>query len=142
MTIRSYLDLSLPKQVYIPYWLANIGKTGVEYILKALRRCGLRATMPPELMFLDNFYKPQTLCIDKLASTSFVDPMPDETIFTRLPEMLIYYLTRWSHENLITSFRECGENEKSIASTFANNPQSLIAQVHANRPPRTTKSIE
>jgi len=130
MTIRSYLNLSKPKKVYVPYWLARSGKKGVESILRTLRRCGLQASMPPELMFLENFYKPQTLNCDRLQQSSFVDPFPEETIFTRLPELVVYYLTRWSHENLITTFRECLDVEKSVATAFADTPERLLEQTH------------
>lgn len=131
LTIRSYLNLSQPKKIYIPFWMANSGKNCVEVILKVLRRFGLKASMPPELMFLDNFYKPQTLNCDRLLQSSFEDPMPNETIFTRLPELVVYYLTRWSHENLITTFRECIDVEKSIAATFANSPEKLVEEMHS-----------
>ena len=130
MTIRSYLNLNQPKKIYIPFWLANSGKNAVEVILKILRRFGLKASMPPELMFLDNFYKPQTLNCDKMLKSSFVDPMPDETIFTRLPDLVVYYLTRWSHENQITTFRECMDVEKSVATIFATSPQRLLDEKH------------
>jgi len=131
LIIKSYLQLSQPKEIYIPYWLANGGKKCLDILLRVLRRIGLKATMPPELMFLDNFYKPQTLSTKRLEESSFVDPMPDETIFTRLPELVVYYLTRWSHENLITTFRDDLELEKSESHIFSHNPEVLLDSVHA-----------
>lgn len=131
LIIKSYLQLSRPKEIYVPYWLANGGKTCLEFLLRLLRRIGLKATMPPELMFLDNFYKPQTLSCRRLAESSFVDPLPDETIFTRLPELVVYYLNRWSHENLITTFRDDLNGEESVSHIFSRNPQSLLDDVHA-----------
>ncbi len=131
LTIKSYLQLSQPKEIFVPYWLANGGKKCLETLLRILRRIGLKATMPPELMFLDNFYKPQTLSCEKLAASSFVDPMPDETIFTRLPELVVYYLARWTLENLITTFRDDLDAEKSLNSVFRHNPESLLDAVHA-----------
>lgn len=131
LTIKAYLQLNQPKEIYVPYWLANSGKRCLDMLLRVLRRIGLKATMPPELMFLDNFYKPQTLSTQRLQESSFVDPMPNETIFTRLPELVVYYLTRWSHENLISTFRESFDREKSLNHIFAHNPESLIEEVHA-----------
>ncbi len=132
LTIKSYLELSLPKEIYVPYWLANGGRKTMIAILQVLRKIGLKATLPPELMFLDSFYKPQTLSIRKLQDSSFIDPMPEETIFTQLPELVIYYLTRWNHENLITTYNNATlGDEKNVVMAFANNPESLVDAVHA-----------
>lgn len=131
LTIKSYLQLNQPKEIYIPYWMANIGKNSLGFLLKILRRVGLKGTLPPELMFLDSFYKPQTLSSKRLQESSFVDPMAEETIFTRLPELVVYYLTRWSHENLIATYKEGLEIEKSVEQSFMNNPQTLIDTAHA-----------
>ncbi len=131
LTIKSYLQLNQPKEIYIPYWMANIGKNSLGFLLKILRRVGLKGTLPPELMFLDSFYKPQTLSSKRLQESSFVDPMAEETIFTRLPELVVYYLTRWSHENLISTYKEGLEIEESVEQSFMNNPQTLIDTAHA-----------
>jgi len=130
LTIKSYLELSQPKEMYIPYWMANFGKAGLELLLRLLRRVGLKATLPPELMFLDSFYKPQTLSSKRLNQSSFIDPMPEETIFTRLPELVVYYLTRWNHENLISTYKETLDMKQSVEQTFVNNPKALIDSVH------------
>lgn len=130
LTIKSYLHLSQPKEIYMPYFVASNGKKVLELLLRLLRRVGLKATLPPELMFLDSFYKPQTLSSERLRRSSFVDPMPEESIFTRLPDLVIYYLTRWNHENLISTFKECVEDEHSEKNTFMSNPQALIDAVH------------
>lgn len=131
LTIKSYLNLSLPKEIYVPYWLADSGRKIMESLLKGLRRVGLKATLPPELMFLDSFYKPQTLSTAKLGKSSFVDPLPDETIFTRLPELVVYYLTRWSNENQITTFNATLEQEPPETRLFAANPEFLLDSVHS-----------
>ena len=131
LTIKAYLQLNQPKEIYVPYWMASSGKKCLDTLLRVLRRIGLKATMPPELMFLDNFYKPQTLSPKKLQESSFIDPMPEETIFTRLPELVVYYLTRWSHENLISTFRESFDKEKSLNHTFSHNPEYLVEAVHS-----------
>ncbi len=106
LAIKSYLHLNQPKEIYVPYWLANIGKKSLGTLLRILRRIGLKGTLPPELQFLNNFYKPQTLSTQRLQESSFVDPFPEETIFTRLPDLVVYYLTRWSHENMIATYNE------------------------------------
>ncbi|NOR22859.1 MAG: NAD-dependent epimerase/dehydratase family protein [Desulforhopalus sp.] len=131
LTIKSYLHLSQPKEIFAPYWMANLGKKGLDILLRILRRVGLKGTLPPELMFLDSFYKPQTLSSDRLQKSSFIDPLPEETIFTRLPELVVYYLTRWSHENLISTYNENMEIEKSVEYNFINKPQVLIDELHA-----------
>jgi len=131
LTIRSYLELGLPKEIYVPYWMANSGKNVMEVILRIFRRIGLQASLPPELMFLDSFYKPQTLSVKRLQESSFIDPMPEETIFSRLPELVVYYLARWSHGNLIKTYRETLDKEKSIEDIFDNDPQRLLNLVHS-----------
>ena len=131
LTIKSYLNLGQPKEIYIPYWMANSGKKVLEILLRVLRRVGLKATLPPELMFLDSFYKPQTLSSRRLRESSFKDPFPEETIFTRLPELVAYYLTRWNHENLISTFKESLELEKAVEQTFRENPKALLDAAHA-----------
>ena len=82
-------------------------------------------------MFLSAFYRTQTLSGKRLEESSFVDPMPDETVFTRLPEMIIYYLTRWRHQNLISTFDEkLVQFDTSIESDFKNDPQALLDAIH------------
>lgn len=131
LTIKSYLNLNQPKEIYVPYWLANGGKKSLDVLLRIFRRIGLKATLPPELMFMDSFYKPQTLSTKRLEESSFIDPMPEETIFSRLPELVVYYLNRWSHENLISTFNKNMEIEKPVEQYFNNNPQKLIDDMHA-----------
>ena len=130
LTIKSHLNLKTPKEIYIPYSVAKTGKNSVKGVLRLLTKIGLKATLPPELMFLNAFYRTQTLSGEKLATTSFVDPMPDETVFTRLPEMIMYYLTRWSHQNLITTFDDKLEHDLTIEDQFKNSPQDLLDAIH------------
>jgi dTDP-4-dehydrorhamnose reductase len=131
LTIKSYLDLNQPKEIFAPYWMANLGKKVLDILLRIFRRVGLKAALPPELMFLDSFYKPQTLSSERLQKSSFIDPLPEETIFTRLPELVVYYLTRWSHENLISTYNENMVIDKSVEYNFIHNPQALIDESHA-----------
>jgi nucleoside-diphosphate-sugar epimerase len=131
LTIKSHLNLSSPKQIYVPYSVARTGKKSVKVILRLLTKIGLKATLPPELMFLRAFYQTQTLSGKRLEESSFVDPMPEETVFSRLPEMTIYYLTRWSHQNLISTFDEkLVQFDTSVESDFKHNPQALLDATH------------
>lgn len=131
MTIKSYLQLAHPKEIFIPYWMANGGRKSLIVLLRILRRIGLKAALPPELMFLESFYKPQTLVTDKLSASSFIDPMSEDTIFTVLPKLIIYYLTRWSHENQISTYNKTLERDREAEEMFDKDPQSLIDSMHA-----------
>lgn len=130
LTIKSYLNFDRPREIYVPFWIANYGKKFIDLILKVVRKLGIQAAIPPELMFLDSLYNPQTLSSEKLKSSSFIDPMPEETIFTRLPELVVYYLSRWTHENLITTFKDTLE-EESVEDIFDHDPKRLLELVHA-----------
>ena len=131
LTIKSHLKLKNPKEIYVPYAVARTGKKSVRVILRLLTKIGLRATLPPELIFLRSFYQTQTLSGRRLEESSFVDPMPDETIFTRLPEMINYYLTRWSSQNLIaTAAEKLLEFDTTIESDFKYNPEALLDSIH------------
>ncbi len=131
LTIKSYLQLKTPREIYVPYIMASFGKKGIVFLLRFLRKFGLKADLPAELMFLDNFYKSQSLSAARLEASSFVDPMPEETIFTRLPGLVIYYLTRWSHQNLITTYDETFDFKGSVEDDFVHNPMKLLESVHA-----------
>ncbi len=130
LTIKSYLNLSSPKEIHIPYALSSTGIKGVAFLLRILRKFGLKATLPPELMFLDSFYKTQTLSARRLQESSFSDPFPDETIFTRLPDLVIYYLTRWSHQNLISTYDENLIGTLLIDEDFQQHPLELLKTIH------------
>lgn len=130
LTIKSYLNLDRPREIYVPFWIANYGKKFIDLTLKGVRKLGIQAAIPPELMFLDSLYTPQTLSIKKLNASSFIDPMPEETIFTRLPELVVYYLSRWTHENLITTFKDILD-EESVEDIFIQDPKRLLDLVHA-----------
>ncbi len=131
LTIKSHLNLKSPRKIYVPYTIARTGKKSVKVILRLLTKIGLKASLPPELMFLSAFYRTQTLSGKRLEESSFVDPMPDETVFTRLPEMIIYYLTRWRHQNLISTFdRKLVQLDTSIENDFKNDPQALLESIH------------
>lgn len=142
MTIKSYLQLRYPKEIYVPYPVANIGKKGMALLLRILRRFGLKTQLPSELIFLSQFYITQTLNSDRLQQSSFNDPFPDETIYSRLPEMIIYYLTRWSHENLISTYNEEVKIDHEFAKTFTQNPEKLLNDIHRGKNIRFIKSYQ
>lgn len=130
LTIKSYLELKKPREIYIPYPVATFGKKIMEGLLKGFAKIGLKASLPPELMFLESFYKSQTLSCRKLLNSSFQDPTPEETVYTRLPELVIYYLTRWSLQNLISTFSESMIKETSLDIGFRQEPQVLLKSIH------------
>ncbi len=130
LSIKSHLQLKSPRAIYVPYPIARTGKNSVRVLLRLLTKIGLKASLPPELMFLGAFYRTQTLSSERLEASSFVDPLPDETVHSRLPEMLSYYLTRWSHQNLITTFDEKLHFDISIEKDFEENPQALLDSIH------------
>ncbi|MCP3931564.1 MAG: epimerase, partial [Bacteroidetes bacterium] len=133
LSIKSYLELKSPKEIYIPYSVASSGIKILSVILKGLRKFGLKAEMPPELMFLEDFYRTQTLATQRLQESSFIDPRPNETIFSSLPDLIIYYLTRWSHQNLITTYNENISKNLNIDEDFKNRPQELLDSIHGNQ---------
>lgn len=130
LTIKSYLEVKTPREIFVPYPVATMGKKTMEVLLKVFAKIGLKASLPPELMFLESFYKTQTLSSQKLRLSSFHDPTPQETIYTRLPALVIYYLTRWSHQNLITTFSEAMIQETSQDLGFKHEPQVLLDSIH------------
>ncbi|MFH2124440.1 MAG: SDR family oxidoreductase [Pseudomonadota bacterium] len=130
LTIKSYLKLKVPRELYVSYPLAVLGKKVLEFVLKGLSKIGLKANLPAELMFLDSFYKTQTLSSNKLHQSSFCDPFPDETLCTKLSALLIYYLIRWSQQNLIATFSEFTSHANTIDSDFQNDPQTLLDSIH------------
>jgi len=130
LTIRSFLELKSPREIYVPHSMAIFGKKILEFILKGLSRIGINGGLPPELMFLESFYKTQTLSAEKLQNSSFVDPFPTETIYTKLPELVVYYLTRWSHENMISTFNEEVLGPDTMSHDFDQSPADLLESVH------------
>jgi len=141
MTVKSYLELSLPKEICVPYVLARSGQKGVGLVLKMLRKFGLKAELPSELVFLKQFYVSQTLNSDRLQSSSFVDPFPDETIYSRLPEMILYYIDRWSHQNLISTYNEEVKLDRDFIQTFIHEPEKLMRAAHQGVARKVDKEV-
>ncbi|OQX20673.1 MAG: epimerase [Desulfobulbaceae bacterium A2] len=132
LTIRSYLELKRPLELYVPYPVIRGGKYFLEQLAHFLNWFGITVRLPAELMFLQGFYQSQTLSSDKLRRSSFVDPFPGQNIYTALPSLVIYYLTRWGHLNLITTFNEEYFGHNELEDDFLRTPQALLETVNAD----------
>ncbi len=82
-------------------------------------------------MFLESFYQNQTLSSAKIRQSSFVDPDPHQTIFSLLPDITSYYLTRWTEQNLITGRDLELSQEETYDQTFRHAPSRLIDVIHS-----------
>jgi len=130
LIIKSYLNLKLPREIFIPYPLAKFSKRVLTILLKGLTKIGLNASLPAEIMFLESFYKTQTLSSKKLAQSSYVDPRPDESIFTIMPSLVRYYLDRWTHQNILSTFSDEIINPCLQDMPFFNKPEELLESIH------------
>ena len=137
LTIKSYMNLKTPREIYIPYQMAKNGNNFMTWVIKLFNRIGYKAHVPAEMIFLENFYKTQTLSCEKLKNSSFVDPNPQATVFTELPSLIEYYLARWEHLNLFSSFsskdfssphtrRKTADSDDQLAEMFMNSPQEML----------------
>jgi nucleoside-diphosphate-sugar epimerase len=132
LTIRSYLELKRPREIYVPYPVIRSGKVFLQWLASILNWFGISVRLPPELIFLEHFYKSQTLSNQKLRDSSFVDPFPRETIYAALPRLVVYYLERWGHLNLITTFNEEFLGKFELEDDFIHQPRSLLNSFHAD----------
>ncbi|NOX79553.1 MAG: SDR family oxidoreductase [Deltaproteobacteria bacterium] len=132
LTIRSYLEQKRPRELYVPYPVIRSGKFFLQWLAGVLNWFGISVRLPPELMFLENFYKSQTLSSEKLRHSSFIDPFPEETVYTALPKLVVYYLTRWGHLNLITTFNDEFIGDFELEEDFVNSPGELLDSIHAD----------
>lgn len=131
LTIKSHLELNVPREVYIPYPLARFGMGVIARVVRMVTRVGIEARMPSELIFLENFYNTQTLSACKLQGSSFVDPEPEATIFTKLPDLIEYYVTRWEELNLIRPFDSEFLDPRKKTEEFLRSPAELLRSIHA-----------
>ncbi|MDW7771833.1 MAG: NAD-dependent epimerase/dehydratase family protein [Desulfobulbaceae bacterium] len=130
LTIKSYLELSIPKEVYISYPLARIGINFLRYFLKGLNRMGIEARLPAEMMFMENFYQTQTLSTEKMIRSSYGNPDQEVTVFTELPSIIEYYITRWESLNLFSSYNPDFYDPQHQVDRFAENPEKLLDAIH------------
>jgi nucleoside-diphosphate-sugar epimerase len=133
LTVKSYLELNIPREIYIPYPMAKMGKSWLQGVIRALTRIGIEAKMPAEIMFLEKFYHCQTLSSSRVDASSFIDPLPEATIFTELPALIQYYLTRWEHLNLVSAFNREFFDPKRHAGDFVSRPAALLDKVNHGR---------
>jgi len=133
LTIKSYLQLKTPKEIYIPYPMAKMSRNLLKWIMKRLNSFGIEARMAPELIFLENFYQTQTLSADNLAKSSYGLPQPEVTVYSELPDMIEYYLTRWQHLNLVSMNGEEFYDPKRRAEEFMKDPIQLLETVHQGK---------
>lgn len=129
LTIKSYMELKRPKEIFLPYPLARFGAGCMVALTRILRGIGIESKMPPELMFLKNFYQTQSLSAAKIKQSSFVDPDPKATVFTELPMLIQYYLTRWEDLNLIVPYDKVFFDPRKKADIFLNNPEQILASL-------------
>lgn len=129
LTIKSYLDLKRPREIFLPYPLAKFGADSMVSLTRMLRRIGIESKMPPELMFLENFYQMQTLSATKLSQSSFVDPDPRITVFTELPMLIQYYMARWEDLNLIVPYDKIFFDPSKRSDIFLNDPEKILASL-------------
>jgi nucleoside-diphosphate-sugar epimerase len=132
LTIKSYLELKRPREIYVPYTVIRSGKVFLQWLAGILNWFGISVRLPPELIFLEHFYKSQTLSSEKLRASSFRDPFPDVTVYTALPELVVYYLERWGHLNLITTFNEEFLGNFVFENDFIHNPRELMHSIHTD----------
>ena len=141
LTIKKYMNLKTPREIYIPYGVAKTGNDFMNWVIKLFNRIGYKAHVPAEMIFLENFYKTQTLSCQKLKNSSFIDPNPRATIFTELPALIKYYIARWEHLNLFSSFSSKDYNlshpeqkkfgpAEELAMEFMDSPRKLLDSIH------------
>jgi hypothetical protein len=133
LTIKESLRINIPKEIYISYPVAKFCINFLRVLLKGLNKAGVEARLPPELMFMDSFYKTQTLSTEKLRQTSYGIPDREQTIFTELPSIIDYYITRWGHLNLISSYNVCSYDPLKQTELFSKDPNNLLQQIHSGR---------
>lgn len=130
--IKKQLGVKMPRNICIPYPFARTGSTFIRWMVKKLSGVGLEVKMPPELMFMKNFYKSQTLQAKNLEQSSYFDSLTDVSIYTELPDMLEYYMARWHHFNLLSSDRKEPHSTQVPVGQFIDTPQELVDLVHRN----------
>ena len=132
LTIRNYLMLKRPREIFVPLPLALTGIKTMLIATKIMMRFGIEARLPQEIMFIENFYKSQTLSVQKLQDSSFTDPYPNVDVFSLIPDMIQYYVTRWEQLNLIPLINKCFFDPEKLAEDFLDTPQELLAAIHEN----------
>ncbi len=133
LAIKSYLELSFPKEIYVPYPMVNFGMSCLNFLMRRLSRIGLIARMPAELMFLEYFFKTQVLSSKKLQKSSYGDPNAELTIYTELPDIIRYYCTRWKNLNLVSPKKGEVVYSSDGVLDFLNSPQDHVDAFHRGK---------
>lgn len=133
LTIKSYLDVHKPREIYVSYPMAKLGTRFLRSVVNGLSRVGIESRLPAEMMFMENFYKTQTLSVEKLRRSSYGIPAPNRSVFTELPAIIEYYITRWEHLNLISAYNVCFFDPLRQTELFASQPEQLIEAIHSER---------
>ena len=129
LTIKSLLGLKTPMGLYVPYPVAKFSMAVLARLVRMATRTGIEARLPAEIVFLKKFYESQTLSAEKLKRSSFVDADPDADIFTELPELINYYVSRWEHLNLIEPNGKSPREPQNRAGEFLHSPEKLLNTV-------------
>jgi GlcNAc-P-P-Und epimerase len=133
LALKMFMELDRPRELYIPYRLAKFGQSCLEVLLRRLRRLGIDARMPAELLFLRQFYESQVLSVDKLRKSTYGDRLSERTIFTELPDIIDYYTTRWQNFNLMAPLKSGQPARPQTTTDFLDHPEELIAGLHSGR---------
>lgn len=132
LTVKALMNLKTPHALYLPLVLAKVGKGFIHWLITKLSRIGIEARMPGEIQFLESFYETQTLNVKKIQNSSFRDVSPEETVFSFLPKLIEYYITRWENLNLIHTFnKEFYDSEKHRIDEFRATPADLLEKIHS-----------
>lgn len=133
LAIKQALNVKSPRQIYVPYPFARLGRSSLKIILRLLRPLGFDGRLPQELMFLDKFYKSQILSVDKMSRSSFGIRDRDVNVFTELSHVIAYYVTRWQQLNLIPPVKKNLLITSPGTSAFQNDPGELVNGLHSGK---------
>ncbi|OQX18825.1 MAG: hypothetical protein BWK76_06390 [Desulfobulbaceae bacterium A2] len=129
LALRDSLGLRVPRAIYLPYPLARLGMGAVARVVGLVRRLGVEARLPPEVMFFRNLYQSQALSPAKLRDSSFRDPEPTATVFSEIPYLLRYYIRRWEEQGLIRAGARELDDSALRAQRFVQDPAALLQEV-------------
>ena len=130
LAIKDHLRVNRPKQLYVPYPFARLGRSSLKIILRLLRPLGFDGRLPQELMFLDKFYQSQILSADKLGNSSFGTAGKNINVFTELPDIITYYISRWQQLNLIPLIKKDLLPSSPGSKAFQKDPRDLLSGLH------------
>ena len=129
LAIKSYLEYPRPREIYLPYPLALFGRSCLRFLVKGLNRIGVAGRLPAETMFMEYFFKTQTLSSEKLRKSSYGDPDSETTIYTELPDIIQYYVTRWQLYNLLSGAPKTFISHNREVDGFIDRPQELLDSI-------------